>query len=536
MKRGPNCEGCPFLKETVGFASTRGELRHDVMIVLEALGEEEVLLGTPAVGPTGKLLNRMISRLRDPDSGELFKPEDFLVTNVNWCRPVDLATMKNRTPTEDEQEYCSKRYLLPLIEELKPKVILACGAVPMGVLTGHNEVRKLRGYPLPMIKRDKFSLEHPGIPVIGTYHPAFVMKGNWPLTRVWQMDLRKALHIARKGSMPTVERHYDCDISADLFAAWCSMAHFNMYTPGTRLSFDIETPHSSAMKDEIIDAEDLRLEDDESYNIFRISFAISENNAVSVPWSPAYLPGIQALLAHPCDKVVWNRHFDIPRVTHNGAPVNGRVYDGMDMWHFTEPGFPMGLKYAATFFCPDMPPWVLEKNANPAWYNAADSDVALRVVHGCEERLKAEGRWATFESHFVELGTRLGWISARGIPTDPRVRADKRDYFEALFQTEIAEVQPLIPDSIRPCSPPYKKTEEALRASGKWVEGRMVPVKVRRKETRDDIPEGERCDRKGCGQRWTLDRSGKRRCSKHSTKTMLAAGGAETKQGALSFS
>ncbi len=525
VRRGPKCEGCPHLKETIGYAETRGNMTHGVMIVLEALGAEEVLQAVPAVGPTGKLLNRMITRMRDPETGDLFKPEDFLVTNVVWCRPFEMtpAGFKNRTPTWEEMHHCQKQYLLPLIEKHKPKVILAAGAVAMEALTGHKGLGKLRGYALeslqPQVK---------GIPIISSYHPAYLMKGKMSMCRVWQMDLRKALVLAREGALPKVKQNYLEDPTPPVFAGWvkaalqyCAAERRAGRRP--RISFDIETPYVGAMKDEIIDPEELRIEDDSSYIIFRISFSVKENKAVSVNWSPAYLSGIAAMLENEYDKAVYNRHFDVPRCEFNAVKVLGRVYDVMDVWHFTEPGFPMGLKYASTFVCPDMHAWHLDKFSRPAWYNCADSSNALRVLNWCEARLKRENRWDVFERHFVDLGVRLGKITLRGIETDPIKREEKRKKFQKLFDDEIIELQPQVPESVMPLKkPPYKKTEAQLREAGLWVEGKMVKVPgVKRRETREEIPEGERCDKEKCSNRKeSADDKGRVRCKTHATKAM----------------
>ncbi len=517
--RGPLCGDCPHAKQTMGFAQTRGEMKHGVMIVLEALGEQEAFQGIPAVGPTGNLLNRMVQRTIDPVTGKLFKSEDFLVTNTVWCRPIELVHGRamNRAPSEEEVQWCMERYLLPLIDRVKPKVILAAGGVPLQALTGRQEpLGKLRGYDIPMLGTN--------IPVVGTYHPAYLMKGKLSLVRVWQMDFLKSLYVARHGAPKTINRVYIEDPSVPEWNVIVGQM-LKEIEKGAPLSFDIETPHCGALKDELIDPEDIRFEDDASFVIFRISFSTRPGWAVSVPWSVGHLDGIRALLATKGIKIVWNRFFDIPRVEYNGCPVGGTVWDGMDMWHFTEPGFPMGLKYATTFVDPGMPPWHLSKDSRPAWYNAADSDTALRCVEWCHDRLSRENRWHIFERHFVMLGQRLQKISLRGIPTSAEKRAEKRAKYEKMFDEAIRWVQPYVPEELKPVSEPYKKTEEYLRANGKWVEGRMVPVPITRRETREDIPAEERCESKKCIGRWTIDALGKKRCEKHATKKMKEVSG-----------
>jgi len=70
--------------------------------------------------------------------------------------------------------------------------------------------------------------------------------------------------------------------------------------------------------------------------------------------------------------------------------------------------------------------------------------------------------------------------------------------------------------------PAYKKTEAQLREAGLWVEGRMVKVPgIKRRETREEIPEDERCDKLKCANRQEFtDDKDRVRCKTHATKTM----------------
>ena len=77
---------------------------------------------------------------------------------------------------------------------------------------------------------------------------------------------------------------------ADVDAAWIQQFEAGM-TPETLLSWDIETPYKLKAKDD----DDVE-EKDRDYEIIRISFAHEVGSAVSVEWSPTYLPAIQHLL------------------------------------------------------------------------------------------------------------------------------------------------------------------------------------------------------------------------------------------------
>lgn len=462
MTLGPLCSGCPLkLAGATGYAISRGTGKNGVAIVAEALGEDEAKTSSVLVGAAGKLTDRMISRVRDPENNQLLDPNDFTMTNIVRCRPPD--NLLTGMPWEKGAIDQCRPYLEQFLAAKKPKVILACGNQPLRWFTGQWGVEQLRGYVFPS----------PYGPVVAAYHPSYVNRNKHALARVWQMDLKKALYIARHGLPPKIPLDYILRPTPIQFHAWGN--DYLSRGGDAMLGFDIETPYAS-VKDQAIDPEDLTLEDDASFVILRISFAWEPGKAISVPWTAPYIETVKRLLAHAGPKAVWNRHFDITRLRANGCPVEGRVYDGMDMWHFLEPGLPMGLKYCATFWCPDMPAWKLEAHARPEWYNAADSDVMIRCMSGIRKRLEAQGRWDTFERHFVDLGVVLKKMSERGVAVDKERRAQAKQEFIDDKALALAELQCLVPRECRPVVKVYKKEEEWLRKTGKWEEGEMTQV------------------------------------------------------------
>jgi uracil-DNA glycosylase family 4 len=471
MTLGPLCAPCPLKAAGArGYAVSRGFLKHGVMIVAEALGEQEALRGQPLVGPSGEFVDRMIRRTPDPISGQLLDPADFLFTNTIRCRPPNNV-LKDMPWEKEAKETCSP-YLKSLIAELKPKAILALGDTAMQWFTGRSGITSLRGY----------AFSTPYGPVVPTYHPAFLLRGKHNWASIWIMDLLKALTLARNGGkLPKMEGRYLTHPSPQEARAWTEK-FLAEATSETRLSFDLETPYASDGKDEEIEAEEFTIEDDASYTILMCSFSYKEKEAISMPWMPPYIDMIKQLLAHPCVKVGWNvNNFDIPRLVANGAPVNGPVIDGMDAWHFLFPAFRMGLKYVATFYRPDVGAWKLQSKEKPQWYNCVDADVALCCVNGILGKLEEQGRLRTFMRHFVDLGVVLRKISKRGIPVDLQLRKEARERFQGMYDAELQTLQGLIPESVKPLDKIYKKSGEEgeawLRKKGSWVEGRMVKVK-----------------------------------------------------------
>lgn len=462
MTLGKYCGGCPLEKIGSGFALTTGHTRHGVAIFAEALGEEEAEFSTPLIGKAGKTFNRMLTRTEDPENpGTTFRREDFLLGNIINCRPP-LNNLVG-APYEHEAISHCKPYLLDTLQGHKPRVIFTMGNVPLRAFTGHWGIDSLRGY----------AFETPSGIVVPSYHPSYIQRGNWKYVRVWQLDLQKAVQIARHG-IPRREKKYVTYPSA------VDAERFLLdYLKDTSriLSFDIETPYSRSEKDEEWVSEAIE-DNDPSYTILRISFSFSPYHAISMPWCHPFIEIAIRLLGTAGPKLVWNQHFDVPRLAANGAPVLGRLYDGMDAWHFLEPSLRMGLKYVATFFCPDMQAWKLEARENPEWYSAADSDVALRCFLATRERLRSQGRWDVFERHVVDLTQVLREVTRRGINVDVDRRLGARVELERDFDKEMLLLQTLVPKKALPLSDPYVYDEETLKRRGMWEEGRMRLVKV----------------------------------------------------------
>lgn len=423
------CSGCPLHHLGQGFALTDGKGTSGVLVVAEALGEDEARRGIPLVGRSGQTWDRLVSRTTDPVLGKLTR-DHFKIHNVISCRPPDNLLVK--APYESAAiEHC-RRYLEETLRDFRPKAILTLGNVPLRWFTGQWGIEQLRGY----------IFETPWGPVIPTYHPSYIQRGKWQLARVTQLDILKALEVSRKGSKAffhdkdyTISPGYGQVV--DFLSRWRAAGR-------PPLAFDIETPHS----DQAAKAEDMVFEDDASYTILMCSLAFEPFKAISIPWIEPFITLLKAAFAEDAQFLVWNAKFDVPRLMASGVHFGGEVIDVMLAWHWLEPALPMGLKYVATFFCPDMGAWKLAMHQNFQWYNAADSDVLLRVFLGTRERLAAQGRWKTFLRHFVEYNKILLRMSERGITVDHERRAAAREHFGERLEGVVSTAQQLAPREI----------------------------------------------------------------------------------------
>jgi len=429
------CEGCPLEKLGAGFALTGGKGdTTSVLVVAEALGEEEARAGEPLVGPAGRTWDRLVSGTLDPLRNHNLCRDDFLLANVISCQPP--GNVITGAPYESAAIDHCRGFLEKTIREFRPKCILTLGNTPLRWFTGQWGIEGLRGYVF----------ETPWGPVVPTYHPSYIQRGKWNLARVVQLDILKALEVARGGTASLhVEKTYELSPGIRELEVF----HTRWLRAGCPpLAFDIETPHSEAS-----DNEDMTFEEDASYQILMISLSFEPFKAISVPWIEPFSTVVKEIFRTPGDFLVWNAKFDVPRLMASGVHFRGQVVDVMLAWHWLEPALPMGLKYVATFFCPDMAAWKLEMHKNFSWYNCADSDVLLRTFLGVRERLEAQGRWNTFIRHFVEFGKVLNKMSERGVSVDHDARAAAREHFQERFVGVVENSQRLAPPELGNLSP-----------------------------------------------------------------------------------
>jgi uracil-DNA glycosylase len=155
-----------------------GDPDADLLFVGEGPGEQEDRQGLPFVGRAGELLTQMIERgLRIPRSC-------VYICNIVKCRPP-----QNRTPLADEVAAC-RPFLDGQFDAVRPKVIVALGRPATSLLLGRDvSITRVRGT----------WQDYRGIPVMPTFHPAFLLRQYTEENRrlVWE-DLKGALTRARE--------------------------------------------------------------------------------------------------------------------------------------------------------------------------------------------------------------------------------------------------------------------------------------------------------------------------------------------------
>ena len=159
----------------------------DWLIVGEAPGEMEDLAGEPFVGQAGKLLDNMLLALRlQRGSDDAVRPgvaKNIFITNVLKCRPP-----ANRNPDPAEVAQCAP-YLKRQVELLQPKMILALGKFAAQSLL-QDSVPEVQKIPLGKLRGQVHS--YLGVPVVVTYHPAYLLRSLGDKAKAWD-DLCLAL-------------------------------------------------------------------------------------------------------------------------------------------------------------------------------------------------------------------------------------------------------------------------------------------------------------------------------------------------------
>jgi uracil-DNA glycosylase family 4 len=158
------CVKCRLSESRTRVVFGRGSPAAELVVVGEAPGREEDRTGLPFVGPAGKLLDLLLLSVG-------FDRESVFICNVLKCRPP-----RNRDPQPDEVATCSP-YLHGQLDAIQPKALLAVGKFAAQALTAtESSIGRLRGRVH----------EYRGIPLVATYHPAYLLRSPHATRKTWQ--------------------------------------------------------------------------------------------------------------------------------------------------------------------------------------------------------------------------------------------------------------------------------------------------------------------------------------------------------------
>ncbi|MCT9118379.1 uracil-DNA glycosylase [Cupriavidus gilardii] len=174
--RVAGCTACQLCGTRTRTVFGVGDREADWMLVGEAPGENEDRQGEPFVGQAGKLLDNMLASL------QLARGRNVFIANVLKCRPPG-----NRNPEPAEVEQCEP-FLRRQIALVRPRLIVVLGRfAAQTLLRTTTPISKLRG----TVHR------YEGIPVVVTYHPAYLLRTLSDKARAWE-DLCLARDVYRQ--------------------------------------------------------------------------------------------------------------------------------------------------------------------------------------------------------------------------------------------------------------------------------------------------------------------------------------------------
>lgn len=177
------CQACGLCKSRTQAVPGTGDRQARWLLVGEAPGAEEDRQGEPFVGRAGQLLDNMLAAL------QLRRGQGVYIANVLKCRPPG-----NRDPELDEIAAC-RPWLLRQIELIAPSIIVCVGRhAAQTLLASDAPVGQLRGHVH----------DFNGIPLVVTYHPAYLLRSPERKAVAWQ-----DLLLARRSLPPATAQAED---------------------------------------------------------------------------------------------------------------------------------------------------------------------------------------------------------------------------------------------------------------------------------------------------------------------------------------
>jgi uracil-DNA glycosylase family 4 len=172
-----DCKRCSLHRTRRNIVFGDGNPEADLLFVGEAPGADEDEQGRPFVGRAGQLLTKIIEAMG-------LKREEVYICNILKCRPPG-----NRNPETAEISACEP-FLIKQIEAINPRVICA-----LGTFAAHTLLRSET--PISVLRGQFHSYQ--GIPLMPTYHPAYLLRNPGAKKQVWE-DVRKVMKRLQDGA------------------------------------------------------------------------------------------------------------------------------------------------------------------------------------------------------------------------------------------------------------------------------------------------------------------------------------------------
>lgn len=206
-----SCAKCSLRAEASAPVPWHGALNPEVAVLGEAPGATEDKEGRPFVGPAGRLLRGIFTKLKyDADS-------------ITYLNAANCFPRTSRTPNKEQLSACNV-HLVGQIKLVQPAYLLIVGKTALSaVFADRYDLKQIRGRPLWLERLGPWSPFSK--PVIGwaTYHPAAALRTasyHWKI----EEDVQKLLSflpgdVAFPGDC--VKCHKDVDAWDEFGLPWC---------------------------------------------------------------------------------------------------------------------------------------------------------------------------------------------------------------------------------------------------------------------------------------------------------------------------
>ena len=165
-----NCDLCKLNNKRKNIVFGEGPSDARLVFIGEAPGMEEDLTGKPFVGQAGKLFSNIVNAMG-------ITRKDVYICNIVKCHPPN-----NRDPEPDEIEKCLP-ILKAQISMIEPEIICTLGRISLQTLIKKDL----------KITRDRGQWQNfMGIPVMPTYHPAYLLRNPQAKKYTWE-DMKKIM-------------------------------------------------------------------------------------------------------------------------------------------------------------------------------------------------------------------------------------------------------------------------------------------------------------------------------------------------------
>lgn len=165
-----DCRRCALCQGRRNIVFGVGNPHARLVLVGEAPGREEDERGEPFVGEAGRLLDRILFAMG-------LQREEVYICNVEKCRPPE-----NRDPLPEEIAACEP-FLKRQLAAIRPQLIVTLGRfAAQTLLRDQTAITRLRGQ----------WREYEGIPLLPTFHPAYLLRNPTCKREVWE-DMKQVM-------------------------------------------------------------------------------------------------------------------------------------------------------------------------------------------------------------------------------------------------------------------------------------------------------------------------------------------------------